>query len=254
MQGQAITPQRQELPLAPAGGGNLEHSVLTPGDVRKIILKRKWVILVCLLLGILVASYFAFLSVPLYEAVAQIDIDLGRSTNIGIDDLIEQKLGGEDASSERLQTEVEIMRSKTVALDVINTLDLYHKPPFSSIFKDSPYTGHLSPGQRAALLGTFTGNLKIMIIPGTNLVEVRFRNPDAKLATAITNAILDAYMERDLRARYEGTNRVSNWLAGQLNTLKKQVENSQQEVAKYQRQNNLVGMNAEGDKIGRAHV
>jgi len=249
MQGQAITPQRQELPLAPAGGGNLEHSVLTPGDVRKIILKRKWVILVCLLLGILVASYFAFLSVPLYEAVAQIDIDLGRSTNIGIDDLIEQKLGGEDASSERLQTEVEIMRSKTVALDVINTLDLYHKPPFSSIFKDSPYTGHLSPGQRAALLGTFTGNLKIMIIPGTNLVEVRFRNPDAKLATAITNAILDAYMERDLRARYEGTNRVSNWLAGQLNTLKKQVENSQQEVAKYQRQNNLVGMNAEGDTL-----
>ena len=93
MQGQAITPQRQELPLAPAGGGgNLEHSVLTPGDVRKILIKRKWVILVCLLLGILVASYFAFLSVPLYEAVAQIDIDLGRSTNIGINDLIEQKL------------------------------------------------------------------------------------------------------------------------------------------------------------------
>ena len=115
MQGQAITPQRQELPLAPAGGGgsNLEHSVLTPGDVRKILIKRKWVILVCLLLGILVASYFAFLSVPLYEAVAQIDIDLGRSTNIGINDLIEQKLGGEDASSERLETEVAIMRSNT---------------------------------------------------------------------------------------------------------------------------------------------
>jgi len=129
MQGQAITPQRQELPLAPAGGGgsNLEHSVLTPGDVRKILIKRKWVILVCLLLGILVASYFAFLSVPLYEAVAQIDIDLGRSTNIGINDLIEQKLGGEDASSERLETEVAIMRSNTVALDVMNALDLYHK-------------------------------------------------------------------------------------------------------------------------------
>jgi succinoglycan biosynthesis transport protein ExoP len=249
MQGQAITPQRQELPLAPAGGGNLEQSALTPGDVRKIIIKRKWVILACLLLGLLVGSYFAFLSVPLYEAVAQIDIDLGRSTNIGINDLIEQKLGGEDASSQRLETEVSIMRSNTVALDVINTLDLYHKRPFSSIFKESPYNGHLTPGQRTALLGTFTGNLKIMIIPGTNLVEVRFRNPDPKVATSITNAILDAYMERDLRARFEGTNRVSNWLAGQLNTLKKQVQDSQQEVAKYQRQNNLVGMNAEGDSL-----
>jgi len=246
MQGQAITPQRPELPLAPPMGSTVEHSVLTPGDVRKIFIKRKWVILVCLLLGVLVASYFAFLTVPLYEAVAQIDIDLGRSTNIGISDLVEQNLAGEDASSERLQTEVAIMRSNTVALDVVNTLDLYHKKPFASIFEDSPYNGHLTPAQRTALITTFSGNLKIMLVPGTNLVEVRFRNPDPKVATSVTNAILDAYMERDLRARFEGTNRVSNWLSQQLNALKKQVEDSQQEVARYQRRNNLIGLGADG--------
>src|SRR5215813_13799574 len=246
MQGQAITPQRPELPLAPPMGSTVEHSVLTPGDVRKIFIKRKWVILVCLLLGVLVASYFAFLTVPLYEAVAQIDIDLGRSTNIGISDLVEQNLAGEDASSERLQTEVAIMRSNTVALDVVNTLDLYHKKPFASIFEDSPYNGHLTPAQRTALIKTFSGNLKIMLVPGTNLVEVRFRNPDPKVATSVTNAILDAYMERDLRARFEGTNRVSNWLSQQLNALKKQVEDSQQEVARYQRRNNLIGLGADG--------
>lgn len=246
MQGQAITPQRPELPLAPPMGSTVEHSVLTPGDVRKIFIKRKWVILVCLLLGVLVASYFAFLTVPLYEAIAQIDIDLGRSTNIGISDLVEQNLAGEDASSERLQTEVAIMRSNTVALDVVNTLDLYHKKPFASIFEDSPYNGHLTPAQRTALIKTFSGNLKIMLVPGTNLVEVRFRNPDPKVATSVTNAILDAYMERDLRARFEGTNRVSNWLSQQLNALKKQVEDSQQEVAKYQKRNNLIGLGADG--------
>jgi capsular exopolysaccharide synthesis family protein len=88
-----------------------------------------------------------------------------------------------------------------------------------------------------------------MLIPGTNLVEIRFRNPDPKVATAITNAIVDAYMERDLRARYEGTNRVSNWLNQQLSALKKQVEDSQQQAAKYQRENNLVGLNAEGQTL-----
>ncbi|QNI33811.1 polysaccharide biosynthesis tyrosine autokinase [Alloacidobacterium dinghuense] len=251
MQGQAITPRPSELPLAlaPAAGNTLEHSVLTPGDVRKIIIKRKWVILVCLLFGLLVAGYFAFLSTPLYEAVAEVDIDLGRSTNIGISDLVEQNLAGEDASSERLQTEVAIMRSNTVALDVINTLDLYHRKPFSEVFRDSPYNGHLTPGQRTALLKTFSGNLKIMLVPGTNLVEIRYRNPDPKLATSVTNAILDAYMERDLRARYEGTNRVSSWLSQQLSALKKQVEDSQQQVAQYQRANNLIGLNADGQTL-----
>jgi succinoglycan biosynthesis transport protein ExoP len=250
MQGQAITPQRQELPLAPAAGGTLEqHSVLTPGDVRKIIIKRKWVILACLLLGTLVASYFAFFTVPLYEALAQVDVDLGRSTNIGIADLVEQSLAGEDASSERLQTEMAIMRSDTVALDVINTLDLYHKKPFSDTFKDAPYNGHMTPGQRAGVLDKFSGALKIMLVPGTNLVEIRFRNQDPKVATAITNAIMDAYMERDLRARFEGTNRVSNWLSQQLSALKKQVEDSQQQAAKYQRANNLIGLNVDGQTL-----
>jgi succinoglycan biosynthesis transport protein ExoP len=248
MQGQAITPQKQELPVPPVGGHPDQH-VLTPGDVRKILIKRKWIIVVCVLLGLVASGLYAFLSVPEYEAVAQVDIDLGRSTNIGINDLIEQKLGGEDASSERLQTEVAIMRSNTVAMDVINTLDLYHKAPFSAIFKQSPYNGHLTPRQRAGMLGNFSGNLKILVVPGTNMVEVRYQNPDPKVATAIANAILDAYMERDLRARYEGTNRVSNWLAQQLSELKKQVETSQQQVAKYQREKNLVGMNADGDTL-----
>lgn len=249
MQGQAITPQRQDPPALPAAGRGTEHSVLTPGDVRKIVIKRKWVILVCLLVGLLIGGYFAFFSIPLYEAVAQVDIDLGRSTNIGINDLIEQKLGGEDTSAERLETEVAIMRSNAVAMSVINSLDLYHKPPFSDLFKESPYTGQLTPGQRQALVGMFSGSLKIMVIPGTDLVEVRFRNPNPKVATDITNAVLDAYMERDLRARYEGTNRVSNWLAQQLSALKEQVEDAQQQVAKYQREHNLLGLSAEGETL-----
>lgn len=249
MQGQTITPRPPELPLAPAVGSTPEHTVLTPGDVRKIIIKRKWVILVCLLLGLLVAGCFAFLSTPLYEAVARVDIDLGRSTNIGISDLVEQNLAGEDASSERLQTEVAIMRSDSVVLDVIKSLDLYHKKPFSDVFKKSPYNGRLTPEQRTALLRTFSGNLKIMLVPGTNLVEISFRNPDPKLAASVTNAILDAYMERDLRARYEGTNRVSSWLSQQLTALKTQVEDSERQVAQYQRANNIIGLTPDGQTL-----
>jgi len=249
MQGQAMTPTPRELSMPPTGGNVVEHTVLTPGDLRKIIIKRKWAILTCLALGLLGACYFAFLTTPLYEAVAQIDIDLGRSTNIGINDLIEQQIGGQDASSERLETEVAIMRSKAVATDVINKLDLYHKKPFAEIFKNSPYNGHLTAGQRTALLSAFSGNLKILILPGTDLVEVRYTNSDPKLATSITNAILDAYMERDLRARYEGTSRVSDWLSQQLNALKTEVEDSQMQMARYQREHNLVSLSPEGETL-----
>lgn len=249
MQGQAITPPRQELPAVPPVGGAADHFVLTPGDVRKIFIKRKWIILTCVFIGILIAGLYIFLTIPEYESIATVNIDFGRSTNIGINDLIEQKLGGEDSSTERLQTEIAIMRSNSVLVDVINKLDLYHKPPFSDIFKQKPYDGHLNPGQQRALLGIMTGHLKVLVVPGTTLVEIHYLNPDPKLGTVIANAVLDAYMERDLRARYEGTNRVSSWLSQQLDALKKQVESSQMEVAQYQRQNNLIGLNSEGETL-----
>ncbi len=249
MQGQAITPQKQEMPLGPVGNLPLEPSILSPGDIRKIILKRRWVLIACILLGVVLGSAVAFLSTPQYEAVASIDIDLNRSTNIGINNLIQQRLIGEDAMSERLLTQIQIMRSDSVLLDVVRSLDLYHKKPFSDIFKKTPYNGTLTPEQRTELLQAMAGNLKIMVLPGTNLVQVKFRNPDPKVATSVTNAIVDSYMERDLRARFENTNRVSNWLSEQLSSLKKQVQDAQEAVTRYQRENNLVGMTVDGDSL-----
>jgi capsular exopolysaccharide synthesis family protein len=248
MQGQAITP-KHEMPSGLIGNLPPERSILTPSDLRKIVLKRRWIFISFILLGTILGLAVAFLSTPQYEAAANIDIDLSRSTNIGINNLIQQRLIGEDSASERLLTEIQIMRSDTVLLNVIHSLDLYHKKPFSNVFRKNPYTGTLTPAQRAALLEAMSGNLKIMVLPGTNLVQVKFRNPDPKVATSVTNAIVDAYMERDLRARYEGTSRISNWLSGQLSALKTQVQEAQQAVSKYQRDNNLVGMTVDGDSL-----
>ncbi|MDI3253876.1 MAG: polysaccharide biosynthesis tyrosine autokinase [Bacillota bacterium] len=249
MRGQLITPQKQELPFDLAGQTGFGPSILSPADLRKIVLKRKWILIVCILLGVIVGGCIAFLSVPQYQATASVDIDLTRSTNIGISNLIQQRLVGEDSASERLLTQIQIMRSDTVLLNVIHTLDLYHKRPFAEVFRKTPYNGTLTPKQRAALLQIMSGNLKILVLPGTNLVQVKFSNPDPVVATNVTNAIVDAYMERDLRARYEGTLRVSSWLSEQLNALKKQVQDAQQAVIQFQRKNDLVGTTTDGDSL-----
>ena len=226
-----------------------ERSILTPGDVRKIFIRRKWLLLAFALIGLGAGVLFLLMSVPLYEATARIDIDPGRSTNIGINDLIEQKLTGGEGSSDRMQTEIRIMQSDSVSMAVINSQDLYHKKPFSKIFKQTPYHGQLTPLQRYLLLLSYHGALKIMVIPSTDVVEIHFSNPDPEVATNVSNAIVDAYLERDLKSRFEGTTRVSSWLAQQLTALKGQVEDSQKALAKFQRDNNLIGIDSEGGNL-----
>ena len=250
MQGLVVPPQGSQQGLLSGGTAPLaEHSILTPADFRKVLIKRKWIILLGIAVGIGYAIFYIATTIPQYEAVARLHIDLGRSTNIGIEDLIEQKLGGGEDSAEKLQTEIRIMQSDSVMMEVINSLDLYHKPPFSNLFKQHPYDGKLTPVQRYELIGAVQGATKIIVLPNTEVVEVHFQNQDPALAANVANAIVDAYLDRDLRSRYEGTTRVSNWLTNQLATVKRQVEDAQKSLTDYQRQNNLLSLDAEGGSL-----
>lgn len=249
MQGWVVPPQGSQQGVV--GGAPLaaEHSVLTPADFRKILIKRKWIIIATLAIGVAYAVYYIVTTVPQYEAVSRLHIDLSRSTNIGIEDLIEQKLGEGEDTEERLQTEIRIMQSESVVMEVINSLDLYHKPPFSALFAQHPYNGELTPVQRYKLIGAFLGATKVIVLPNTEIVEVHFQNSDPVVAMNVANSIVDAYLDRDLRSRFEGTTRVSNWLTKQLSTVKKQVEDSQKSLTDYQRQNNLLTLGLEGGSL-----
>ena len=249
MEGPAVNPQRQyagAVPLAP------EESVITPSDVRKVLMKRKWIILMGIVIGLAFAALYILTTIPQYEAMALIDVNEDKQNNIGISELVQQQVGGGlEVGLVRVATEIKIMQSDTVSLDVINSLDIYHKAPYSQIFKEHPYHGTLSAMQREILLKSFKGATKILLSSGTDLVEVRFRNQDPVVAANVANSIVDCYIDRTLRVRYEGTTRISGWLAKQLDTLKGQVESSQEALATYQRQNNLVGSSTDsgGDDL-----
>jgi capsular exopolysaccharide synthesis family protein len=241
-------PSAGNPPEARTANPSPQAAVITPADIRKLLLKRKWVILACMVIGVAFAVYYIVTTVPEFEASARINIDLSRSTNIGLDNLIQQNLDYSEPETQ-LQTQVEIMRSGTVAMSVINMLDLYHKRPFSHIFAQKPYDGTLTPRQRDSLVGMFQGATRINVLPDTGLVDVSFQNPDPTVAMQAANAIVDAYMQRDLQSRFQGTTRISDWLSQQLTGLKKQVEQSQKALTEYQQQHNISPTSEEGSSL-----
>ena len=246
MQGWTIPPHGAPE-LSPASVP-AQPATITPADLRKMLFKRKWIVLLAMLGGLAVAFYHIETTVPQYEATARINIDLGKSTNIGIENLVQQNnLYGEP--DEELQTQAQIMRSQTVAWNAINMLDLYNKPPFSQIFTKPPVNGQLTTVQRDAMVGIFQGSTKIDVVPNTGLVDVSFQSPDPKVAMDAANAIVQAYTDRDLQSRYQGTTHVSEWLAGQLTGLKKQVETNQKALSDYVQQHNLIPTEAGGGSL-----
>ena len=252
MQGPDLASERQQgasttgQPPAP----DRQEFILSPADFRKILIKRKYVILGLFLAGVMIAAIITYFTVPVYESVSRIDINPEKSGDLGISDLLQNKAGGGDEST-RLLTEVRILQSDSVMLAVAESQNLYFKKPFSKLFEKAPYIPGqaLTPKQRVSLIDALRGNLQVVSIPNTDLVEIHYRDPDPNQASMIANSVVDQYLELDLRSKYEGTLRISKWLSGQLSDLKAQSAEAQRKVARYQRANNLIGTDTEGSNL-----
>jgi succinoglycan biosynthesis transport protein ExoP len=218
-------------------------------DICRILAKRKALILTFAAIVLGAVAAYTFLKTPMYEGVARLQIDPTRSTSLGLDD-------GKDKveSSEvdgRIKTEVAIIQSDTVAMEVMKALQLYADPNFAG--KDTIRTlikdlAELTPPQRRRLLERFKDDLTVKTIPATQIVEIGFRSPDPVLATNVANSIIDEYLQRNLAARVKGTAQVSQWVLGQMQEIRANTTAAQDKLAVFQKENNLLGTD-ESDNI-----
>lgn len=179
---------------------------------------------------------------PIYESTSRLEIDPSKSSSLGLDEMINQKLGSSEESNE-LQTEVRVIQSDTVAMRVIDGLALAKSPVFAGknaarVTVTDPLA--MSPAERERLLGQFHGSLSVKVLPATNIVEIRFRSTDPKLAAAVNNAVVERYMQRTLQTHYEGTVQVSNWLSQQMNDLQSKALDAQDKLADFQKKNSIL--------------
>jgi len=244
-----------DLPAAPVllQAAEQQGAELPLLEIWRILAKRKFVILAFLAFCLLGACAYILLKTPSYEAVARVHIDPSQSTSLGLEDLVEEKLSSTDSNS-RIQTQVKILESDTVALQVMQQWKLPGTSGYDATgyrlpkIKPGTNVSDLTPLQREKLLKTFHRNLKVQVLPNTQLVEVNFRNPDAKLATNVANSIVDSYIERNFQSRYQATMQVSDWLSKQMDELKTRANNAQDELARFQQQHNILGAD-ENDNI-----
>jgi succinoglycan biosynthesis transport protein ExoP len=236
--------------LAPMSGDSSPEQELSLTEIFRTIFKHNWIILFSAIICFAAVLVYTFWMSPVYESVVRLQIDPSRSSNLGLDDMISEKLGTSDGNS-RIQTEVKVIQSDTVAMRVIDSLGLAKQPAFagksaSGMKVTDPLA--MSASDRQRLLSRFQGSLKVQVLPNTQLVEVRFRSTDPKLATDVANAVVDKYMRRNLQTHYEGTVQVSNWLSKQMEDLQTKAAESQQKLAEFQKENNILGSD-ENDNI-----
>ena len=215
--------------------------------------KRKWAIFAFALIITLLAGVVAFVSTPIYEAKTTLQIETSKQKVVSIEDIY----AGGGSSREYFQTQVEIIKSREVALKTITKLKLYDNPEYdpraakkgiAAILQQLGFATKEAPKEWTeplladATLEKFTGNLTIEPVRLSLLVIIRFSSPDPVLAANVTNALAQTYIENDLDARFQMTNNATSWLQERLSGLKAKLNQSEQVLQGYREKSGIVNI------------
>ncbi len=209
----------------------------------RVLIKRKWMV-TAVVAGIFLAVAVASLrQTPIYEATGQIVVNKADSNVITFKDSM-PVVDYYDQSD--LDTEVRILQSDLLALQVIGKLNLDRRPEFGGHSDQKPANLiadplQSDPNRTSALLGGFRGHLRVALIPNTRIIEIHYSSTDPQLAASAVNTLAATYVEQNFKTKFDSTMQASNWLSNQLVDLQMKVETSQEKLVRYQKEHEILG-------------
>ncbi|WP_420238870.1 GumC family protein [Telmatobacter bradus] len=209
-------------------------------DIWRTLSKQRYTILVVTIICVASAAYYAFHTKPVYDSVARIEIKPNESPNLGFESLTsEHKV---EANSE-VATELRILQSDSVLLQTAQNLNILQRTYGVAAKNIRASNGGLevAPVDRVRMIKTMRRGLQVTQLLGTNIVEIHYRGSDPRLDTDIVNKLVESYSDADLRAKYERSMHVSDWLQKQMNDLQQSAADSQRKLVDFQKQYNIVG-------------
>ncbi|HYG98839.1 MAG TPA: polysaccharide biosynthesis tyrosine autokinase [Terriglobales bacterium] len=249
---------RTEVPAVPPAIIEPEHAPHISGyrpvepdsfleTLWRILQKRKWVIITSTVVVFTLALIMSFRMTKLYGAHTQISINKQSSDDLGLQ---ESRSSSEDYwdYTVEVETQTKILQSDALALQVIRDLQLDSDPAFTPNPRNQDKThGSIDASNGdttdiTELVGRFKGGLRVTPVPRTRIIDIYYLSPDPKLSAKVANGVANAFIEQNVRAKFESTMQTSDWISRQVSDLRLKVETAQEKLVRYQKEHGILGI------------
>lgn len=216
-------------------------------------LLRNWLRIVIVALIVTgLAFVLAWLATPLYKAETRLLIETRESVftrpNIGTPG--DQPLLDEQG----IASQVQLITSSDVLLDVARKLELSKRPEFDeasnmSIVSRALIVAGLKSDpmeipSEERVLRKFREKLSVYNVERSRVIVIEFSSADPKLAADVPNAIADAFLAVSGEAKQQANSAATDWLEPEIADLTKRVKDAEAKVAAYRSQSDLlIGQN-----------
>lgn len=236
-------------------------------DLHHIVdfLLRRWIVIAVTAATVVVlATVVAFTLTPKYTSTVEILLDPASRKNLGLNFPGVEEQG--DAAM--VGSQIAILNSLNFLRRVVEQEKLAPKPGGTPAFsltawvsdllglgaapKDEgeaaapPVTGdaaEFTPEMRAGI-GQLLTAMSVQQVGKAPIMSVSMTTTNPELSARLANAVADAYIVDQLENRFEAARRASGWLTDRLQSLREKLRESEEAVAKFRADNNLLAVNA----------
>ncbi len=214
----------------------------------RILWKRRWTVLSVLFVTLTAVLLYTVKQKPLYRAQATLEVEQENPNIVTVERLFELQ----SVSPDYLETQYKILRSHTLARQVIEQMHLDRTKEFNPPPRVWPWhvsaenargAARMAPADSAGeqrVLRKFEDRLSVDPVRRSLLVRVSFASEDPGRAARVVNALAAAYIQDNLRTHFDATEQASVWLSKQLDQLKIKLENSEDALQRYAEANGLL--------------
>ena len=151
--------------------------------------------------------------------------------------------------SEAVTSQTQVVLSRDLARDVIAKMKLADNPEFDSAAGSSPLRALLgliglgrNPNemtQEERTLEAYYDRLNVFAVEKSRVIVVDFSSANPQLAADVANAVAEGYLQMQQVAKQDQTKAAGNWLAGEIEKMRKKVAEAEAKVEEYRAKSNL---------------
>lgn len=272
--------------ILPEEFGSRRHDAVAPAQVEDqeielrsilaMLRRRKSVILGTVAAVLLVTLLVLIQLTPRYTSSAALMLNTRQQNVVDIESVVSGLDVGPGALQTGVQSEINIITSRSLARRVVEKLGLMQDPEFNGSLREASTLDYISPfawlesGARwvltviglapardqrqqeprtaeeeesaalSSVITAFLGNLGVGNDGRSYSIVVSFTSEDPEKAAVIANAVADQYLVDQLEAKFEATRRATAWLNERLADLREKVKESETALQAYKEQANLI--------------
>ncbi|MFC7537248.1 GumC family protein [Sphingomonas sp. GCM10030256] len=216
-------------------------------DLRAIwsaLYRNRWLILAVIGLALAAGVASILLTTPTYRAATTVQIEQQSAKILGTEDL--EPVPSAQEAERFLQTQVDIIKSRALADQVVDELRLAGKPDFLAAQGAKPLkTGKDGAKEkREQALALLEDSLTVTLPRNSRVVSIAVESRDPTLAASVANAYASNFISSNLQRRFDTSSYSREFLQKQLALTKAKLEESERSLIAYSRSAGLIDASA----------